>query len=74
MSREVLNRPSSARLKELDRQLVEVNPHHYLWYVAVEISLPSQPALLTYRVTADGAVLTCEPLDELPLAQSMYLF
>ena len=28
----------------------------------------------TYRVTADGAVLTCEPLDELPLAQSMYLF
>lgn len=49
MSREVLNRPSSARLKELDRQLVEVNPHHYLWYVAVEISLPSQPALLNPR-------------------------
>ena len=28
----------------------------------------------TYRVTADGEVLTCEPLDELPLARKHFLF
>ena len=28
----------------------------------------------TYRVTADGEVLSCEPLDELPLARNVFLF
>ena len=28
----------------------------------------------TYTVTADGEVVTCEPLDELPLAQKYFLF
>lgn len=28
----------------------------------------------TYQVTADGEHLTCEPLDELPLAQNYFLF
>lgn len=28
----------------------------------------------TYRVTADGEHLTCEPLKELPLAQRYFVF
>jgi urease subunit alpha len=28
----------------------------------------------TYEVRADGELLTCEPLDELPLAQRYFLF
>jgi len=28
----------------------------------------------TYRVTADGALLTCEPADKLPMAQRYFLF
>jgi urease subunit alpha len=28
----------------------------------------------TYRVTADGEDLTCEPLSEVPLAQRYFLF
>jgi len=28
----------------------------------------------TYQVTADGELLTCEPLDKLPLAQKYFLF
>ncbi len=28
----------------------------------------------TYRVTADGALLTCEPADVLPMAQRYFLF
>ena len=28
----------------------------------------------TYTVKADGEVLTCEPLDEVPLAQRYFLF
>ncbi len=28
----------------------------------------------TYRVTADGELLTCEPATELPMAQRYFLF
>ncbi len=28
----------------------------------------------TYEVRADGVLLTCEPLDELPLAQRYFLY
>jgi urease subunit alpha len=28
----------------------------------------------TYRVTADGALLVCEPANELPMAQRYFLF
>jgi urease subunit alpha len=28
----------------------------------------------TYQVTADGVLLTCAPLNELPLAQTFFLF
>ena len=37
-------------------------------------AMPRQVDPETYRVTADGVHLTCEPLKELPLAQRYFMF
>jgi urease alpha subunit len=45
-------------------------------YLFIDLFLrtPYQVDPETYRVTADGEHLTCEPLQELPLAQRFFVF
>ena len=52
------------------KKLISDNKFEFLVNLPETISVNPE----TYEVTADGNVLTCEPANELPLAQRYFLF